>query len=102
MLLLLLLAARLAAGVNITVRVAGVEQPGDCSHFLGRLEVGIISRYESVLHVEDCAGDMSPALQCVDVETLFGTQLDPSQSTCHRTRAVLSQHSGLKSVIDNI
>ena len=51
MLLLLLVVARLAAGVNITVRVAGVEQPGDCSHFLTRLEVGIISRYESVLHV---------------------------------------------------
>ena len=51
LLLLLLLVARLAAGVNITVRVAGVEQPGDCHHFLGRLEVGIISRYESVLHV---------------------------------------------------
>ena len=43
MLLVLLLLARLAAGVNITLRVAGVEQPGDCQHFLGRLEVGIIS-----------------------------------------------------------
>ena len=51
LLLLLLVVARLAAGVNITVRVAGVEQPGDCKDFLGRLEVGISSRYVSVLHV---------------------------------------------------
>ena len=41
--LLVVVLARLAAGVNITLRVAGVEQPGDCQHFLGRLEVGIIS-----------------------------------------------------------
>ena len=41
--LLVVVLARLAAGVNITVRVAGVEQPGDCKDFLGRLEVGIIS-----------------------------------------------------------
>ena len=45
LLLVLLVVARLAAGVNITVRVAGVEQPGDCSHFLTRPEVGIICRY---------------------------------------------------------
>ena len=51
LLLLLVVVARLAAGVNITVRVAGVEQPGDCPHFLARLEVGIISRYVCVLHV---------------------------------------------------
>ena len=51
LLLLLLVVARLAAGVNITVRVAGVEQPGDCKDFLARLEVGIISRYVCVLHV---------------------------------------------------